>query len=95
MGSQRRAAIGIALATGIAGAAFIGWQRRGDARLARPGKGPAQEPRQWALDRGELVAAMERTLQRQRERLAETPDGPARDRVANFLYYYERRRSAV
>lgn len=47
------------------------------------------------MDPAELAPVMDRALQEQRERLAATPAGPARERIANFLAYYERRRAAL
>lgn len=95
MGRQRRAMVGLALAAGIVGAALAGWFWRGGASRRVRGRGAEEEPRQWPMDRAELAAAMDRALREQRGRLADVPAGPTRNRVANFLHYYERRRAAI
>lgn len=89
--TQQRMGVGLAIAAGVAAA--TGWYWRGAAGRRESGLG--DEPRQWPMDRAELASGMDRVLADQRQRLAETAPGPARERVSDFLRYYEQRRARV
>lgn len=84
---RRRAIVGLVALAGLAGTALVGWRRSG----ARD----AAQSRQWPFDRTELAALMDRIIADQRERVAALPAGPARDRAAAFLAYYQGRRAVV
>lgn len=89
--AQQRVRVGLAIAAGLV--AVTGWYWRGAAGSREPRLG--DEPRQWPMGRAELASGMDRALASQRQRLAETPPGPERERVANFLRYYEQRRARI
>lgn len=91
MPAQQRVGVGLVIAAGAIAAA--GWYWRGAAGRREVGTGV--EPRQWPMDRAELVSGMERVVAAQRQLLAETAPGPGRERVADFLRYYEQRRARV
>lgn len=91
METQRRVRLGLGIAAGVAAA--MGWYWRGGA--GRGGAGLGDEPRQWPMDRAELASGMDRVVAEQRQRLAETAPGPARERIADFLRYYEQRRARI
>lgn len=93
MVTQRRVRVGLAIAAGVAGATATGWYWRGAGR--RSEHGLDDEPRQWPMDRAELASGMDRVVAAQRQRLAEMAPGPARERVAAFLRYYEQRRAGI
>lgn len=92
---KRRVIIGVAALAGLAGTVLVGWRQRGVVARRLGDAGAATQPRQWPFERADLAALMERVVADQRERVASLPAGPARDRAAAFLAYYQGRRAAV